>query len=157
MNIILAKHAGFCFGVRRAVEITKETARKVYNESADAGESAERPRVFTYGELIHNKTVVEELASEGITAIASPEEAQAGDYVVIRSHGVPASVYAELEARGINCVDATCPFVARIHETVAEADTGRSLSAEGRSFQSSMAARAALWCRPPLTTTPSAK
>lgn len=122
MNIILAKHAGFCFGVRRAVEITKETARKVYNESADAGESAEKPRVFTYGELIHNKTVVEELASEGITAIASPEEAQAGDYVVIRSHGVPASVYAELEARGINCVDATCPFVARIHETVSEAD-----------------------------------
>lgn len=122
MNIILAKHAGFCFGVRRAVEITKETARKVYNESADAGESAEQPRVFTYGELIHNKTVVEELASEGITAISSPEEAKAGDYVVIRSHGVPASVYAELEARGINCVDATCPFVARIHETVAEAD-----------------------------------
>lgn len=122
MNIILAKHAGFCFGVRRAVEITKETARKVYNESADAVASAEKPRVFTYGELIHNKTVVEELASEGITAIASPEEAQAGDYVVIRSHGVPASVYAELEARGINCVDATCPFVARIHETVSEAD-----------------------------------
>lgn len=122
MNIILAKHAGFCFGVRRAVEITKETARKVYNESAGVGMGAEKPRVFTYGELIHNKTVVEELAAEGITAIASPEEARAGDYVVIRSHGVPASVYAELEARGINCVDATCPFVARIHETVAEAD-----------------------------------
>lgn len=121
MNIILAKHAGFCFGVRRAVEITKETAKKVYNESADAGESAEKPRVFTYGELIHNKTVVEELASEGITAISSPEEAGAGDFVIIRSHGVPESVYAELEKRGINCVDATCPFVARIHETVSEA------------------------------------
>ena len=93
MKIILAKHAGFCFGVRRAVEITKETAKKVYNESAGVGMGAEKPRVFTYGELIHNKTVVEELASEGITAIASPEEAQAGDYVVIRSHGVPASVY----------------------------------------------------------------
>ena len=120
MNIILAKHAGFCFGVRRAVDITKETAKQVYGESENA-QSGMRPRVFTYGELIHNKTVVEELAAEGITAISSPGEAQAGDYVIIRSHGVPKSVYAELESRGINCVDATCPFVARIHETVLEA------------------------------------
>lgn len=126
MNIILAKHAGFCFGVRRAVDITKETAKKVYGESENAesesAESGKKPRVFTYGELIHNKTVVDELAAEGISAINTPEEAEAGDYVVIRSHGVPASVHAELEARGINCVDATCPFVARIHETVSEAD-----------------------------------
>lgn len=118
MNIILAKHAGFCFGVRRAVEMTKETAKKVYGEG-EGGEN--RPRVFTFGELIHNKTVVEELEKEGITAIASPDEAGAGDYVIIRSHGVPAAVYAALEARGINCVDATCPFVAKIQQTAAAA------------------------------------
>ncbi len=118
MKIILAKHAGFCFGVRRAVELAKATAEKVYGESAGAENG---PRVYTYGELIHNKTVVEELAAAGIRAIESPEEASAGDYVVIRSHGVPKAVYDELAQRGINCVDATCPFVAHIHDIVSEA------------------------------------
>ena len=118
MKIILAKHAGFCFGVRRAVELAKATAEKVYGENAGAENG---PRVYTYGELIHNKTVVEELAAAGIRAIESPEEASAGDYVVIRSHGVPKAVYDELAQRGINCVDATCPFVAHIHDIVSEA------------------------------------
>ncbi|MBR4434864.1 MAG: bifunctional 4-hydroxy-3-methylbut-2-enyl diphosphate reductase/30S ribosomal protein S1 [Clostridia bacterium] len=117
MNIILAKHAGFCFGVRRAVEITKQTAKKVGGESGVGF----APRVFTYGELIHNRTVVDELAACGITAIDSPSEAREGDYVVIRSHGVPKSVFDELTERGLNVIDATCPFVARIHETVSAA------------------------------------
>ncbi|MBQ2190804.1 MAG: bifunctional 4-hydroxy-3-methylbut-2-enyl diphosphate reductase/30S ribosomal protein S1 [Clostridia bacterium] len=117
MEIRLAKHAGFCFGVRRAVELARETAEKVYKEERGEG----TPRVFTYGELIHNKTVVDELAAIGVTAIESPGEAGAGDFVIIRSHGVPESVGQELVARGINCIDATCPFVAHIHEIVSAA------------------------------------
>ena len=115
MEIRLAKHAGFCFGVRRAVELAKETAEKVYRDGREG------PRVYTYGELIHNKTVVEELASIGVTAINSPDEVKAGDYVIIRSHGVGKSVYDALKERSINCVDATCPFVAHIHEIVSDA------------------------------------
>ena len=121
MEIRLAKHAGFCFGVRRAVELAKATAAKVYESGGGA-------RDITYGELIHNRTVVDELAAAGITAIESPDEADAGDYVIIRSHGVPKKVYERLAQRGINCVDATCPFVARIHR-IAAAESAWSTSA----------------------------
>ena len=118
MQIKLAKHAGFCFGVRRAVELAKKTAESIYGGQ---GPRQGCPRVYTYGELIHNKTVVDELASLGITAIEKTDEAQPGDYVVIRSHGVGKRIYGELAERGVNCVDATCPFVAHIHDIVSQA------------------------------------
>ena len=90
MKIILAKNAGFCFGVRRAVELTEQTAAKV----AESGSAA---KVFTFGELIHNRDVVNRLREAGIAPIESLDEAQRGDYVIIRSHGVPKKIYEELE------------------------------------------------------------
>ena len=114
MKIILAKSAGFCFGVRRAVELTEQTAAKV----AESGGAA---KVFTFGELIHNRDVVNRLREAGIAPIESLDEAQRGDYVIIRSHGVPKKIYEELEARGINFIDATCPFVSNIHRIVSAA------------------------------------
>ena len=114
MKIILAKNAGFCFGVRRAVELTEQTAAKV----AEFGGAA---KVFTFGELIHNRDVVNRLREAGIAPIESLDEAQRGDYVIIRSHGVPKKIYEELETRGINFIDATCPFVSNIHRIVSAA------------------------------------
>ena len=114
MKIILAKSAGFCFGVRRAVELTEQTAVKV----AESGGAA---KVFTFGELIHNRDVVNRLREAGIAPIESLDEAQRGDYVIIRSHGVPKKIYEELETRGINFIDATCPFVSNIHRIVSAA------------------------------------
>ena len=105
MSIEVAKTAGFCFGVNRAVQM-------VY-DLIEAGES-----ICTLGPIIHNPQLVEELAEKGVEAIASPEEA-AGRKVVIRSHGVAQSVYDEIAALGLSCVDATCPFVAKIHQIVA--------------------------------------
>lgn len=114
MKIILAKSAGFCFGVRRAVELTEQTAAKV----AESGGAA---KVFTFGELIHNRDVVNRLREAGIAPIEALNEAQCGDYVIIRSHGVPKKIYEELETRGINFIDATCPFVSNIHRIVSAA------------------------------------
>ena len=102
MEIRLAKTAGFCFGVDRAVQMTRRLL--------DAGE-----KVATLGPLIHNPQVVAELEARGAKVAASPAGVPPGYKVVIRSHGVPRSVYGELEALGIPWADATCPFVAKIH------------------------------------------
>ncbi len=107
MEIKVAKSAGFCFGVKRAVGIAEEFA--------DKGISA-----VTLGEIIHNPTVVESLRSRGVFPIKNIDECPAGHTVILRSHGVPLSVIEELEKKGIPYADATCPFVARIHRIVAE-------------------------------------
>lgn len=106
MEIRLAKTAGFCFGVDRAVQLTRRLL--------DAGE-----KVATLGPLIHNPQVVAELEARGAKVAASPADVPPGYKVVIRSHGVPRSVYDELTALGIPWADATCPFVAKIH-TIAQ-------------------------------------
>lgn len=111
-KIEIAHKAGFCFGVDRAVKI-------VYN-ILNRGEN-----VATYGEIIHNPSVVEDLCRKGVRVISSPEEIQSLENctVVIRSHGVGRNVYDEIEKRsayGVSCCDGTCPFVARIHNIVAE-------------------------------------
>lgn len=108
MKVTVAESAGFCFGVRRAVDMAFELA-------------GSPGRVRTFGELIHNPYIVSELAERGVCAISSPEQAQAGDTVLIRSHGVGAGVIAQLTGRGCGVVDATCPFVARIHRIAASA------------------------------------
>ncbi|MCD7823356.1 MAG: bifunctional 4-hydroxy-3-methylbut-2-enyl diphosphate reductase/30S ribosomal protein S1 [Oscillospiraceae bacterium] len=108
-SITVAKTAGFCFGVDRAVKIAYETAEK------RAGS-----KIYTLGPLIHNPSVVSDLESRGISVINSPSEADAGDTVIIRSHGVGKAVFEELERRGVNIIDATCPFVTKIHKLVAE-------------------------------------
>ena len=107
MRIEVAGTAGFCFGVRRAVDL--------------AFEAAALGPAYTLGELIHNPQIVEELAAHGVTPIDAPEENTDGRRVVIRSHGVGREVYERLERLGCPVVDATCPFVEKIHRIVWEA------------------------------------
>lgn len=110
MEVTVAKTAGFCFGVKRAVET-------VYREA----ENAKGP-VYTFGPIIHNDQVVNDLAEKGVRVISSEEELEqihAGT-VIIRSHGVSRGVQERILANGLNCVDATCPFVKKIHRIVEE-------------------------------------
>ena len=108
MGIIVAKTAGFCFGVNRAVEIVNSLAE---------GES----KVCTLGPIIHNKEMVQELKEKGVFSIDDLSEAENFDTVVIRSHGVPKSVKDTLSQMSCDVVDATCPFVSKIHRIVAKA------------------------------------
>ena len=111
MRVIVAKNAGFCFGVRRAVELARKEAR-------------ERGRVYTWGKLIHNETVIRDLAAEDILPVESLDGLEAGDTLIIRAHGAPPSLFADCGKRGIRTVDATCPFVHRIHPIVEAAAKG---------------------------------
>ena len=119
-EVVLAKTAGFCFGVKRAVDTvydrTKNSDRKIY----------------TYGPIIHNEEVVEDLKKHGVSVINHVSELDAEDCsgieVIIRSHGVGENVYKELEARGVTITDATCPFVKKIHNIVSEdSEKGRQI------------------------------
>ena len=105
--VTVAKTAGFCFGVDRAVRLAYETAK-------NGG------RVFTLGPIIHNPDVVSDLDKCGVKVINDASEALAGDTIIIRSHGVAENVYSELETRGAAVVDATCPYVKKIHDIVRE-------------------------------------
>ena len=113
MEVIRAKSAGFCFGVKRAVE-------KVY-EQIEAQQSSASPRpIYTYGPIIHNESVVQDLERKGVRVLETPEELERlkEGIVIIRSHGVPRSIYEKAGRPGLECVDATCPFVKRIHRIV---------------------------------------
>ena len=111
MKVTLAKSAGFCFGVKRAVDM-------VYEQIEDA---KERP-IYTYGPIIHNEEVVNELAEKGVRVIAEDEDLRGLEpgTVIIRSHGVGRKVKEDLENAGFTIVDATCPFVQKIHRYVAK-------------------------------------
>lgn len=113
MSIYVAKTAGFCFGVDRAVKTVEQLVEK--------GE-----KVYTLGPIIHNPQVIADFERRGVRIADSPAEVGENGVLVIRSHGVASSVYEELESRGIRYVDATCPFVAKIHSIVSKA------SSEGR-------------------------
>ena len=108
MRILLGKHSGFCFGVRRAVALAGELA-------GGAGP------VYTYGNIIHNEQVVEQLAERGVRAVDGLSQLARGDTLILRAHGVPPQVETACAARGIRVVDATCPFVKRIHRLAAAA------------------------------------
>ena len=110
MNVIVAKTAGFCFGVKRAVE-------QVY-EQIEAGVKP----IYTYGPIIHNEVVVKDLEEKGVAVIHSLEELEklTEGTVIIRSHGVSRHIYELLERQKIHIVDATCPFVKKIHRIVEE-------------------------------------
>ena len=103
-TILVAEHAGFCFGVRRAVDM------------AQASSPAR-----TLGPIIHNQQVVDQLRQERITVLDEVSRAQPGETVIIRSHGVGRDVIAALEASGAVIRDATCPFVSRIHAMAQDA------------------------------------
>ncbi len=105
MNIQVAKSAGFCFGVNRAVDLVYELAKN-------------KSHVKTLGPIIHNPQLVEDLSQKGVQIIDTPSEADEQDTVVIRSHGVGQEVYEALSSRQIAYVDATCPFVSKIHKIV---------------------------------------
>lgn len=109
MEIFIAKTAGFCFGVKRAVEMVYDNVSK--------------ENVYTYGPIIHNEEVVKDLENRGVKVIESDEEVLQSDKgtVIIRAHGIPAESYNLLTEAGHEIVDATCPFVLKIHKIVKEA------------------------------------
>ncbi len=109
MQIMLAETAGFCFGVDRAVSLVEQAVK-------------EGKHVATLGPIIHNRHVTSRFEALGVREIASPEEARPDECVIIRSHGVSRTVYDQLIARGVEVVDATCPFVKKIHHIIAAAE-----------------------------------
>lgn len=124
MEVILAEHAGFCFGVQRAVDTVYE---QIENRRRDG-----RP-IYTFGSIIHNEEVVRDLQERGVEVISSFEDAEAlpeseRGTMIIRSHGVEKRVCERLKKLGFEVVDATCPFVKRIHDIVERE------SAEGKSI-----------------------
>lgn len=88
----------------------------------------ENKKVCTLGPIIHNKEMVEELERRGVRTVDEPGDVEEGRTVVIRSHGVPQSIYGQIAELGLDCADATCPFVAKIHRTVArESRAGKTI------------------------------
>ena len=106
-NITVAKSAGFCFGVDRAVQM-------VYNELEKG------TKVATLGPIIHNQDVVNDMAGRGVRIVNSVDELEPDETVVIRSHGVGREVYEQIKRKGNRMLDATCPFVSKIHRIVAQ-------------------------------------
>ena len=107
MKILVGKHSGFCFGVQRAVRMAEE--------------ASEHGTVYTYGKIIHNDEVVEDLRKKGVYPADSLEALRERDTLIIRAHGAPPQVYHECEKKGIRVLDATCPFVMRTHRIAEEA------------------------------------
>ena len=106
-EVTVAKSAGFCFGVDRAVKM-------VYNELD--GNS----KVATLGPIIHNQDVVNDMTARGARVIESVDELRPDETVVIRSHGVGQEVYDQIAKTGCKMIDATCPFVSKIHKIAAQ-------------------------------------
>ena len=116
MEVILAEKAGFCFGVRKAVDTAFEQAEKVGTEGGE---------IYTFGPIIHNEEVVKSLEEKGVHAVRSKEELDkiaddTNNVMIIRSHGISKAEQDELIKKGFEIIDATCPFVKRIHNTVRE-------------------------------------
>jgi len=107
LNIKVAKTAGFCFGVQRAVDL-------VYNNIGS------KEPIYTLGPITHNEQVVEDLAKKGVKVVENPEELKdlPKGTIIIRAHGIPKKLYDELSSYGHNIIDATCPFVKKIHKIV---------------------------------------
>ncbi len=116
-NVIVAKTAGFCFGVEKAVE-------KVYEQIENVKKGKAKGPIYTYGPIIHNEEVVRDLEEKGVRVLETEEDLKSlpeGEgIVVIRSHGVSRHIYDILNARRVTVVDATCPFVKKIHRIVEE-------------------------------------
>lgn len=113
MKIIVAKDAGYCFGVRDAVSTAFEAAE-------DHG------TVYMLGDIVHNEQVVQDLAAAHAQVVSSLDDVPDSAPVLLRAHGTPIDIWKEAEAKQINILDATCPLVREIHEEV------RRISADGR-------------------------
>ena len=113
MEVRTAKTAGFCFGVKRAVAT-------VYEEIKNGKDKQEI--IYTYGPIIHNEQVVSDLENKGVRVIHGKEDLKSitEGTVIIRSHGVDRETYDMIRSQGLKLVDATCPFVKKIHRTVEE-------------------------------------
>lgn len=109
-EIIRAENAGFCFGVRQAIE----TAERAAEESSE--------EIYSVGSLIHNERVTGDLEKKGVKAIDSIEEAEDGSKVIIRSHGEGRAFYERAAEKELRLIDTTCPFVAKIHKLVNDTD-----------------------------------
>jgi 4-hydroxy-3-methylbut-2-enyl diphosphate reductase len=107
MQIRLARNSGFCFGVKRAIKIAKETAR------AQNG-------VYIKGDLVHNEGVCKQIEALGIKKINSLTKLKSGETIIIKAHGEPLKTYEILRKKKVNIVDATCPMVRDIHKKAAE-------------------------------------
>lgn len=142
MEIITADHAGFCFGVRRAIELTEEQIR-LNNERPDD----KKISLYTCGQLIHNRAVTERLRENGVGEIQSIDQAEPGDTIIIRSHGEPEEFYEKAREKGVKLVDTTCVFVGRIHQLVHQAmEDGRQVIIVGsRDHQEVIATNG--WCQ----------
>ena len=141
MEVKVAKTAGFCFGVKRAVE-------KAY-EVADAKEGP----VYTYGPIIHNEEVVSDLEKRGVQVLETEEDLRnlKEGTVIIRSHGVPECIYALLKEKKLDYVDVTCPFVLKIHRIVErESKEGRHIVIVGNPDHPEVAGIRG-WCHGPST------
>jgi 4-hydroxy-3-methylbut-2-enyl diphosphate reductase len=105
LKIKIAKNSGFCFGVRRAIDLAEKATR-------------EKPKVYTLGPIIHNPQEVERLEKQGIKILKDPKRIKEG-FVILRTHGIPFELHRKLEAnKTINIIDATCPFVKRAQNIV---------------------------------------
>ncbi len=111
MQVIKAKTAGFCFGVKRAVDTVYEQVRQNRGE-----------KIYTYGPIIHNGEVVRDLEAKGVIVLNSRKELETLDSgtVIIRSHGVTKEIFEILQKKNLKIIDATCPFVKKIHNIVQE-------------------------------------
>ena len=137
MKLELARSAGFCYGVRRAVELAEQAA-------------AQGTPCVMLGSIIHNQAVIGRLAEQGLRSVKTPEEVPDGASVIIRSHGESRAVYKTLESRGTQILDATCPNVTRIHEIVRQAEEqGRRPVIVGTPDHPEVTAIAG-WCREPV-------
>jgi len=137
MKVVLAKSAGFCYGVRRAVDLAERTA-------------AQGIPCVILGSIIHNRDVMGRLAQKGLCSVERPEEVPEGHAVIIRSHGESRAVHEDLERRGIQILDATCPNVTHIHQIVAQAEArGRRPVIVGTHDHPEVMAIAG-WCRSPV-------
>lgn len=127
MEVIVAKSAGFCFGVKRAVD-------KVYEQIEWNAQQTEKLPIYTYGPIIHNEEVVSDLEKKGVRVIRTREEMSELErgIVIIRAHGVSREIYQILEEKDMLVVDATCPFVRKIHRIVQEQEAaGRQIIITG--------------------------
>ena len=140
MEVVLAKSSGFCFGVKRAVD-------RVYEQLA------ENKKIYTYGPIVHNDDVVADLEEKGVKVLNTKEELTelTEGSVVIRAHGVPKEIYEIMEQKNIECIDATCPFVKRIHKIVEkESAEGRRIIVIGNAKHPEVEGIRG-WCKNPAT------